>query len=66
MADKSADGSFSKNNISQSNSIINSNVLSNTKYSMQNNKKTQELEDSPFSLYKNAKHHDDLIKTNYI
>lgn len=39
MADKSADGSFSKDNISQSNNVINSNVLSNTKYSMQNNKK---------------------------
>lgn len=51
MADKSADGSFSEDNISQSNNTVNNNVLSNTKYSMQNNKKnTQELEDSSFSL----------------
>ena len=67
MADKSADGSFSEDNISQSNNTVNSNVLSNTKYSMQNNKKnTQELEDSSFSLDKSAKRYDDLTKTNTI
>lgn len=67
VADKSADGSFSRDNISQANHIVNSDVLSNTEYSMQNNQKnTQELDNSSFSLDKNAKRYDDLVKTNTI
>lgn len=66
-ADKSADGSFSEDNISQPNNTVNSNVLSNTKYSMQNNKKnTQELEDSSFSFDEKAKKYNDLNETNKI
>lgn len=67
VADKSADGSFSRDNISQANHTVNSDVLSNTEYSMQNNQKnTQELDNSSFSLDKNAKRYDDLVKTNTI
>lgn len=58
--------SFLEDNISQYNTNVNSNT-SSAKYSMQENiNNTQELENSSFSLNKNAKQYDDLIKTNYI
>lgn len=53
MADKSADGSFSTDNISQSNENVKSDTL--PKYSMQNNENnTQELDNSSFSILKNS------------
>lgn len=58
--------SFLKDNISQYNTSVNSNT-SSAKYSMQENiNNTQELENSSFSLDKNAKQYDDLTKTNII
>lgn len=58
--------SFLENNISQYNTSVNSNT-SSAKYSMQENiNNTQELENSSFSLDKNAKQYDDLTKTNTI
>lgn len=58
--------SFLEDNISQHNTSVNSNT-SSAKYSMQENiNNTQELENSSFSLDKNAKQYDDLTKTNII
>lgn len=58
--------SFLEDNISQYNTSVNSNT-SSAKYSMQENiNNTQELENSSFSLDKNAKQYDDLTKTNII
>ena len=57
--------SLDKSNISQFNKTVKSDI--STKYSMQENaNNTQELDNSSFSLNKNAKQYDELTKTNYI
>ena len=57
--------SLDKSNISQFNKTVKSDIF--TKYSMQENaNNTQELDNSSFSLNKNAKQYDELTKTNYI
>lgn len=57
---------LSVDKIPQSTNNVNSDT-SSTKYSMQENtNNTQELDNSSFSLNKNAKQYDELTKTNYI
>lgn len=57
--------SLNKSNIPQFNKTVKSDI--STKYSMQENtNNTQELDNSSFSLNKNAKQYDELTKTNYI